>query len=73
MKYPTKPVLVIRAGAGSFRKEMSERAEACKAGLRAAFEAGMNILNRAGISLDAVEQAVRSLEDNPLPEFHQCW
>jgi len=59
-------VLVIHGGAGSFRLEMPERAEACKAGLRAAFDAGMNILNRAGTSLDAVERAVRSLEDNPL-------
>jgi beta-aspartyl-peptidase (threonine type) len=66
MKDPTKPVLVVHGGAGPFRKEMSERVEACKAGLRVAFEAGMNILNGQGTALDAVEKAVRLLEDNPL-------
>jgi len=66
MKDPAKPVLVIHGGAGPFRQETSERVEACKAGLHAAYEGGMNVLNGRGTALDAVERAVRILEDNPL-------
>src|SRR5437016_2600175 len=63
---PNKPVLVIHGGAGALRQETSGREASCHEGLRDAFEDGMRILKPGGSALDAVEQAVRSLEDNPL-------
>src|SRR5690348_14672515 len=42
-----------------------ERAEAAMIGCREAAEVGWRILQNGGSALDAVEAAVRALEDNP--------
>ena len=61
-------VLVIHGGAGTItRQNMSEQNEsAYKLSLEKALQAGYQILAGGGSSLDAVEAAVRILEDNPL-------
>lgn len=63
-----KPVLVIHGGAGTIlKKNMTPEKElAYQEGLKAALEKGYAILKRGGTALDAVEAAVRSMEDNPL-------
>lgn len=59
--------LAIHGGAGTIPKNIpeSEREEYLKS-LRAALEVGRKVLAGGGTSLDAVEQVVRTLEDNPL-------
>ena len=61
-------VLVIHGGAGTIlKKNMTPEKEAAyAAGLEAALKAGYNVLKAGGTSLDAVEAAVRIMEDNPL-------
>lgn len=63
-----KTTLVIHGGAGTLLKsEMSEEKEAAYlAALKAALEAGNKILSNGGSALDAVEIAVKSMEDSPL-------
>ncbi|MGN6418679.1 MAG: isoaspartyl peptidase/L-asparaginase family protein [Pseudobacter sp.] len=63
-----KPVLVIHGGAGTIlKKNMTpEKERAYQDGLLAALDKGYAILKRGGSALDAVEAAVRSMEDNPL-------
>jgi len=63
-----KTTLVIHGGAGTLLKsEMSAEKEArYMAALKHALEAGNRILTEGGSALDAVELAVRSMEDNPL-------
>ncbi len=64
----TKPRLVVHGGAGVILRERltpGQEAEVRRA-LRAAVEAGLAPLERGGSALDAVEAAVRSLEDCPL-------
>ena len=65
---PVVPVLAIHGGAGTItRSSMSaEREAAYKQSLKQALTAGYAILQRGGSSLDAVEAAVRIMEDNPL-------
>jgi len=60
--------MVIHGGAGTIeRSEMTPENEAAhRAGLEQALKAGSDILQRGGSSLDAVEAAIRVLEDNPL-------
>jgi len=60
--------MVIHGGAGTIeRREMTlENEQAHRAGLEQALKAGYAVLERGGASLDAVEAAIRSLEDNPL-------
>jgi beta-aspartyl-peptidase (threonine type) len=60
-------VIAIHGGAGTMpRAEMTPDAEArYRAGLNAALDAGYAVLERGGSSLDAVEAAVRVLEDDP--------
>lgn len=67
-RHPVKPVLVIHGGAGTIlKKNMTpEKEQAYQDGLRAALDKGYTILKRGGSALDAVEAAVRSMEDNPL-------
>lgn len=62
------PVIAIHAGAGAIaRAELSAVREfEIREALEAALEAGWKVLNADGASLDAVEQAVRVLEDCPL-------
>ncbi|MGI8431378.1 MAG: isoaspartyl peptidase/L-asparaginase family protein [Chthoniobacterales bacterium] len=64
MKYS----MVIHGGAGTItRGEMTAANEAAhRAGLEAALRTGYAVLEKGGSSLDAVEAAIRVLEDNPL-------
>lgn len=59
--------LVIHGGAGVIERERMtpEREKAARAGLDAALAAGEKILAGGGSALDAVEAAVRVLEDDP--------
>jgi L-asparaginase / beta-aspartyl-peptidase len=60
--------LAIHGGAGVLEKDSltSDKEASYRAGLKSALEAGAEILSHGGSSLDAVEAAVRLLEDNPL-------
>jgi len=60
--------IAIHGGAGTLpRAEMTaERENAYRAGLEAALEVGYALLAAGAASLDAVTQAVSTLEDNPL-------
>jgi beta-aspartyl-peptidase (threonine type) len=59
--------LLIHGGAGVMRRaEMTPEMDAAyRAGLNDALDAGSKVLAAGGASLDAVEAAVRVLEDNP--------
>ncbi|WP_315762876.1 isoaspartyl peptidase/L-asparaginase [Sphingomonas sp. Y38-1Y] len=59
--------LVIHGGAGVIERERMtpEREKAARAGLDAALSAGQKVLAGGGSALDAVEAAVRVLEDDP--------
>jgi beta-aspartyl-peptidase (threonine type) len=63
-----KFVLVVHGGAGTIdRAEMTRENEAAhRDGIAHALKDGYEVLARGGSSLDAVEAAVRKLEDNPL-------
>jgi L-asparaginase / beta-aspartyl-peptidase len=58
--------IALHAGAGE-REDLSEKQEQeyCRS-LEEALEAGHKVLRDKGTALDAVEAAIRSLEDNPL-------
>ncbi|HET6170706.1 MAG TPA: isoaspartyl peptidase/L-asparaginase [Terracidiphilus sp.] len=58
----------MHGGAGVIeRATMDPKTEAAyRAGLTEAIEAGAKVLDRGGSSLDAIEAAIRILEDNPL-------
>ena len=60
--------IVLHGGAGVIeRATMSPKTEAAyRASLKEAIEAGAKVLDRGGSSLDAIEAAIRILEDNPL-------
>ena len=59
--------LVVHGGAGTIeRSEMTpEKEQEYRAGIENALRAGREILQGGGSSLDAVEAAVRVLEDDP--------
>ncbi len=61
-------VLVIHGGAGTIlKKNMTpEKEKAYQQALQLALQTGYDILNNGGTSLNAVEAAVRVMEDNPL-------
>jgi len=63
-----KWALVIHGGAGVIeRKAMTPEADASyRAGMKQAAEAAEAVLDRGGSAMDAVEAAIRLLEDNPL-------
>ncbi len=63
--HPT--ALVIHGGAGVIEREQlgAEAEAAIRADLDAALDAGHAVLSRGGSALDAVEAAVRALEDSP--------
>ncbi|CAN5415774.1 isoaspartyl peptidase/L-asparaginase [soil metagenome] len=65
---PMKFALVMHGGAGTIeRSQMTpDKEKAYIAGMESALKAGSDILQRGGASLDAVETALRLLEDNPL-------
>jgi beta-aspartyl-peptidase (threonine type) len=56
------PVIIVHGGAGAVP---TEGLEELRAGMRAAVDAGWARLRAGGSSLDAVEAAVRALEDHP--------
>ena len=60
--------IVVHGGAGVIERSMLDaKSEAAyRASLRQAAEAGAAVLDRGGASLDAVEAAIRVLEDDPL-------
>lgn len=64
-----KAVLVVHGGAWAIPDEL---AEASVAGVKDAAWAGGIILKRGGSALDAVEVAVRVMEDNPVFDAGQC-
>ena len=59
--------IVLHGGAGVIeRKTMTPKMEAeYRAGLKKAIEAGGEVLDRGGSSMDAIEAAIRILEDDP--------
>lgn len=59
--------IVIHGGAGSMTRSTLDphQDEAARAGLRRALEAGATLLRDGGTAMDAVEAAVRVLEDDP--------
>src|SRR5438445_1878115 len=59
--------LVVHGGAGSMRPEVHDpgHEERARAGLEAALEAGASVLDRRESAVDAVEAAVRVLEEDP--------
>ena len=59
--------LVIHGGSGSMSRDTlsAEDDAGARAGLAAALDAGTAVLRRNGTALDAVEAAVRTLEDDP--------
>ncbi|XP_053830550.1 isoaspartyl peptidase/L-asparaginase isoform X2 [Vidua macroura] len=57
-----KPVIVVHGGAGRIFKE---REEGCRAGVVRAALRGYAVLRQGGSAVDAVEEAVRSMEDDP--------
>src|SRR5439155_5144367 len=59
--------IVIHTAAGNFPIEsLGERREPMRAAMTEALTAGHKVLAGGGASLDAVEAAIRILEDNPL-------
>jgi beta-aspartyl-peptidase (threonine type) len=65
---PNSFAIVIHGGAGGIKKEYftEEQQEAYKLELEEALKAGYNILEKGGISLDAVQAAINVMEDSPL-------
>ncbi|XP_078504158.1 isoaspartyl peptidase/L-asparaginase [Lissotriton helveticus] len=57
-----KPVIVIHGGAGNIS---TEREAGCKAGVKRAALKGYSILKEGGSAMDAVEEAVVVMEDDP--------
>ncbi len=59
--------LMVHGGAGQMRRAdfPADQAEGARAGLAAAIDAGSAVLAAGGAALDAVEAAVRVLEDDP--------
>lgn len=58
--------MVIHGGAGNLNGIPEAQQAEYHAALRQALQAGYDVLNRGGASLDAVEAAINVLEDNPL-------
>jgi L-asparaginase / beta-aspartyl-peptidase len=56
------PALIVHGGAGA---DPTEEPEELREGVAGAVEAGWQVLGRGGRALDAVEAAVRVLEDHP--------
>lgn len=59
-------VLVIHGGTADHKKIPQQKEKEYKQGIESALKAGYGILKAKGTSLDAVEVAVKVLEDNPL-------
>jgi beta-aspartyl-peptidase (threonine type) len=65
MESSKKPVIVVHGGAGAW-KTSGSRIDQAIADCRNAAVAGQNVLLQDGTALDAVEAAVRVLEDSPV-------
>lgn len=67
---PSRPdyVLVIHGGAGTIRRDKmdADTEQAYRQVLSQALSAGASVLDAGGVSLDAVEKAIRVMEDSPL-------
>jgi beta-aspartyl-peptidase (threonine type) len=61
-----KFALAVHGGAGPDSDHIKKNMEGYKKGIEDALNAGYAMLEKGGSALDAVEAAVRSLEDNPL-------
>jgi len=61
-----KFALAVHGGAGPDSQHIRQNEEGYRKGIATALDAGYAVLERGGSALDAVEAAVRSLEDNPL-------
>jgi L-asparaginase / beta-aspartyl-peptidase len=63
----TRPIIAIPGGAGALQRASMtpERDAAARAGLLTALAVGRGLLARGGSALDAVDAAVRVLEDDP--------
>jgi L-asparaginase / beta-aspartyl-peptidase len=59
----TKPIIIVHGGAGNWPK--NKHASALR-GVRQAVENGFSILQDKGHALDAVEQSIITLENNPI-------
>jgi beta-aspartyl-peptidase (threonine type) len=64
-----RPAIIVHGGAGSWAatettEDVATIGRAAEAGCRAAAEVGAEILAAGGVALDAVEAAVRALEDD---------
>jgi len=66
--YAQKAMLVIHGGAGTIlKKNMTDEMEhQYREGLETALRAGHAVLTHGGSSVDAVEAAIKTMEDNPL-------
>src|SRR5215217_8468916 len=62
----SKIAIAIHGGAGPDSEFIKNNIEAYKKGLQEAVDAGYRVLEEGGSALDAVEEAVNYLEDNPL-------
>lgn len=61
-----KFAIAVHGGAGPDSEFIKKHQKEYRKGIKDAMEAGYGILEDGGTSLDAVEAAVKSLEDNPL-------
>ena len=65
---PVSFAIVIHGGAGGIKREYytEEQQEAYKEKLQEALQAGYKILENGGISLDAIQAAIKVMENTPL-------
>lgn len=68
MREPNSFAIVIHGGAGGIKREYftQEQQDAYAEKLQEALDAGYAILEKGGISLDAVQAAINVMEDSPL-------
>jgi beta-aspartyl-peptidase (threonine type) len=62
----SKPVIVVHGGAGPDSEYIKQNMEGYKKGIEEAINAGYAVLESGKPAVDAVEAAVKVLEDNPL-------
>ncbi|MEO0093397.1 MAG: isoaspartyl peptidase/L-asparaginase [candidate division WOR-3 bacterium] len=60
------PAIIVNGGAGSAKGLTQEEQELARKGVRKAAEAGYFILAKGGKAIDAVVEAVRVMEDDPI-------
>jgi beta-aspartyl-peptidase (threonine type) len=62
--------IVVHGGAKSYSKEIEDHLPQYEKGIRASLEKGADVLSRGGLAVDAVQEAVIVLEDDP---FFNAW